>query len=63
MPDYGIAGGDPAKLIRRRYRDEDVERLLAIAWWDWPLDHLTKRVRTVMAGSVDDLAKAAAELA
>ncbi|SFO52874.1 CatB-related O-acetyltransferase [Amycolatopsis rubida] len=33
VPDYGIAGGNPAKLIRRRYRDEDVERLLAIAWW------------------------------
>ncbi len=32
VPDYGIVGGNPARLIRRRYDDADVERLLALAW-------------------------------
>lgn len=59
VPDYGIVGGNPAKLIRRRYSDEDVERLLALAWWDWPAEHLTEHVRTVMSGSVDALEAAA----
>jgi len=59
VPDYGIVGGNPARVIRRRFSDEEVERLLAIAWWDWPLDHLTVHLRTVMAGSVADLERAA----
>lgn len=36
VPDYGIVGGNPARLIRTRYSAEDVARLLAVAWWDWP---------------------------
>lgn len=36
VPDYGIVGGNPARLIRTRYEEEDVARLLAVAWWDWP---------------------------
>ncbi|MGW5310429.1 CatB-related O-acetyltransferase [Nocardia thailandica] len=59
VPDYGIVGGNPARLLRRRYSDDDVARLLAIAWWDWPLDHLTAHVRTIMSGDLAALAAAA----
>ncbi|MBO2450930.1 CatB-related O-acetyltransferase [Actinomadura barringtoniae] len=62
VPDYGIVGGNPAKLIRRRYSDADVDRLMALAWWDWPLEHITAHVRTIMSGSVEELERAAAEL-
>jgi virginiamycin A acetyltransferase len=61
VPDYGIVGGNPAKLIRRRYVDKDIDRLLALAWWDWPIEHLTEHVRTIMSGSVDELAAVAPE--
>jgi hypothetical protein len=30
-------------------------RLLTLAWWDWPAEHLTPHLRTVMSGSIDDL--------
>ncbi|MFH8289291.1 CatB-related O-acetyltransferase [Streptomyces sp. NPDC018059] len=59
VPDYGIVGGNPARLIRRRFSDEDVERLLELAWWDWPVEHLTQYVRAVMSGSVEELAAVA----
>jgi virginiamycin A acetyltransferase len=55
VPDYAIVGGNPARVIRRRFSDEDVERLLAIAWWDWPAELVTEHVPAIMAGSVDDL--------
>ncbi|MEU8887134.1 CatB-related O-acetyltransferase [Streptomyces sp. NPDC048442] len=55
VPDYAIVGGNPARLIRKRFGDEDIERLLALAWWDWPVEHLTEHVRVIMAGSVDEL--------
>ncbi|EFL10125.1 predicted protein [Streptomyces sp. AA4] len=59
----GIVGGSPAKGARRRCSDEDVERLLAIAWRDWPPDHLAKHDRTGMSGSVDELKRPAVALA
>ena len=35
VPPYGIVGGNPARLIRTRFDEATIERLLAIAWWDW----------------------------
>ncbi|HEV7935387.1 MAG TPA: CatB-related O-acetyltransferase [Actinomadura sp.] len=55
VPDYGIVGGNPAKLIRTRYNDDDVARLLSVAWWDWPAEHLTEHLRVIMSGTIDDL--------
>ncbi len=31
---YAIVGGVPAKLIRKRFSDEDIEFLLELKWWD-----------------------------
>lgn len=59
VPDHGIVGGNPARLLRTRYSDEDVTRLLAVAWWDWPAEHITEYVRTIMPGSIADLEAAA----
>jgi len=33
---YAIVAGNPAREIRRRFADEEVEALLRIAWWSWP---------------------------
>lgn len=59
VPGYGVVGGNPAALIRRRYSDKDINRLLALAWWDWPLQDITQHIRVIMAGSIDDLEAAA----
>lgn len=34
---YTIVGGTPARVIRKRFPDAMIERLLASHWWDWPL--------------------------
>jgi len=58
VPDYGIVGGNPARLIRKRFSDDDIERLLAVAWWDWPPAKVTRNVRSIMSGSVAELENA-----
>ncbi|BFV60826.1 CatB-related O-acetyltransferase [Kitasatospora sp. CMC57] len=59
VADYAVVGGNPARLIRSRYSEEDIARLLALAWWDWPTDHITQHLRTLMSGSVEELEHAA----
>jgi acetyltransferase-like isoleucine patch superfamily enzyme len=36
VPPYAIVGGTPARLIRYRFAETVIARLLALAWWDWP---------------------------
>lgn len=32
---YSIGGGNPARLIRKRFNDELIELLLKLQWWNW----------------------------
>lgn len=35
VPPYAVMGGVPAKIIRYRYDQETINKLLLIRWWDW----------------------------
>ena len=39
---YTIVGGVPAKVIRKRFEDEDIEFLLKLKWWDWSVEKIKK---------------------
>jgi phosphonate metabolism protein (transferase hexapeptide repeat family) len=43
VPPYTVAAGVPARPLRERFPPRVAERLLAIAWWDWPRDVLEAR--------------------
>lgn len=36
IPPYAIVGGVPAKVIKYRFSEEQIESLLKIRWWDKP---------------------------
>ena len=42
VPPYAIVGGVPARMIRERFPAPVRQRLLRLAWWDWPHDRLNK---------------------
>ncbi len=44
VPPYAIAGGNPAKVIRYRFKEETIEALLRIRWWDWDDDKVNRLV-------------------
>ena len=37
VPPFAVVAGNPASVIRYRFSRSIVERLLKIAWWDWPV--------------------------
>ena len=55
VPDYAIAVGVPARVIRRRFDDATCAALVRTSWWTW--DHATLRARL---GEMDDAAAFAA---
>jgi virginiamycin A acetyltransferase len=61
VPPYAMVAGNPARVIRSRFSDEDIERLLRAAWWNWPIELVTEHARTIMAGTAVELERIAAE--
>jgi virginiamycin A acetyltransferase len=55
VPPYAVVAGNPARVIRHRQPPEAAARLLALAWWDWPIERITAHIRTIAAGDVDTL--------
>ena len=55
IPPYAIAVGSPIKIIKYRFNDIQIEKLLKIKWWDFAEDKL-KDVEK-MFFEVDDFIK------
>lgn len=44
VPPYSIVGGVPAKVIKYRFPQEMIDRLLEIQWWNLPDEEITKHI-------------------
>ena len=55
VPPYTIAGGVPAKAIRKRFSDDTVSALLKSKWWDWPEEKIQRSISDIQAGRVGRL--------
>lgn len=55
VPPYAVVAGNPARVVKMRFSDADVARLLAVAWWDWPVDVITKNIAAITGGDIDAL--------
>ena len=55
VPAYTVVGGNPARRIKERFAPAVVDRLLALAWWDWPIEKITRHLTSIVAGDVDAL--------
>jgi len=38
---YTIVGGNPAKVIRKRFAQETIDHLLELKWWDWDIEKIS----------------------
>ncbi|PSH62362.1 Vat family streptogramin A O-acetyltransferase [Phyllobacterium sophorae] len=55
VPPYTIVGGNPAKPVKARFEPDVVRRLEALAWWDWPIETITRNLRHIVSADVDAL--------
>ena len=54
VPPYAIVGGNPAKIIKYRFTEEQIERLSKIKWWDWKEEVVTKNTRLLFNSDLTD---------
>ena len=55
IPPYTIVGGNPAKVIKQRFNNEIIDRLLEIAWWNWDIQKISANLGKIVAGDIDEL--------
>lgn len=55
VPPYAIVGGVPAKVIKYRFDDDTIRRLLEIRWWEWPAGKIRKALPFIRSGAVGEL--------
>ena len=52
---YTIAGGIPAKPIRKRFSEEKISALMKIKWWNWSEKEILKNLKFIKSGDTDSL--------
>ena len=62
VPPYTIVGGNPAKPIRQRFEPETTTVLNEVAWWDWPVERITRHLETIVSGDVEALRRCMANV-
>lgn len=53
VPPYTIAGGNPARIIRKRFDDELTAYLLDLKWWDWSAKMIYENLEVLCSGDLD----------
>lgn len=54
VPPYAIVAGVPAKIIKYRFPEKYIEKLLEIKWWDWPLDIILQNIEWIIESDIND---------
>ncbi|MDR0568861.1 MAG: CatB-related O-acetyltransferase [Spirochaetaceae bacterium] len=49
IPPYWVAGGNPVRIIRKRFDDDLIKHLLEIQWWNWPAEKIFKNLDLLSA--------------
>lgn len=60
VPPYTIVGGNTARPVRRRFDPDSVAVLESLAWWDWPVETITRHLDLIASGDVAALRDVAA---
>lgn len=53
VPPYAIVAGNPAKLIRMRFSDDVIQKLLEIKWWDWDDQKIERYIPLLLSDDIN----------
>jgi chloramphenicol O-acetyltransferase type B len=52
---YTVVAGNPARFIRKRFNDYEIEFLIKLRWWDWPDERIKQAAPLLMSDNLDGL--------
>ena len=61
VPPYAVVGGNPARVLKMRFSEEDITVLQELAWWNWSAERITRHLTCIASGDVRGLLQAVKE--
>lgn len=55
IPPYSVAVGNPAKIIKQRYTEQEKTMLLELSWWNWDLEMIEEAIPILVNKGVKEL--------
>ena len=55
IPPYHVAGGNPCRVIRKRFDDALIDYLLALKWWDWDTEKIFCNLEALCSGDLEQI--------
>jgi virginiamycin A acetyltransferase len=55
VPPYAIVGGVPARVIKKRFDEKVICKLMEIQWWNWDEEKVREHLEAIMSGNIDGL--------
>jgi acetyltransferase-like isoleucine patch superfamily enzyme len=53
IPSYAIAAGNPCRVIKYRFDEETINKLLKMKWWNWSDDKVKENIHLICSNSMD----------
>ena len=53
VPAYHIVGGNPIRIIKKRFDDELIDYLLKLKWWDWPPEKIFSNLEILCSSDLN----------
>ena len=57
VPPYSIVAGNPASIIKYRFEEETIEKLLKIKWWDFDEKEIINIIPLLQSENIKELIK------
>jgi acetyltransferase-like isoleucine patch superfamily enzyme len=54
VPPYSIVVGNPGKIVKYRFDENQIEKLLKISWWDWTEDRIKTEAMNMWSDKIDE---------
>lgn len=55
VPPYTIVAGVPARIVRKRFNEDVIVKLLEIKWWNWSKEKITQNIQAIQSGNIIQL--------
>jgi acetyltransferase-like isoleucine patch superfamily enzyme len=54
IPAYSISAGIPARVVKLRFTEMQIDRLLKIGWWNWDIKKIKDNIHLLNGDKIED---------
>jgi acetyltransferase-like isoleucine patch superfamily enzyme len=57
VPPFAIVAGNPGRVVKYRFTEEQIEKLLQISWWNWEELKIRENAMLMWSSNIDEFIK------